>query len=307
MCGIYGLIRGAGAPLGPTTRMVTVLGHLAEARGRHSAGLALGPRSWAEAQARAEDLSVAEARVGDWQVTKTVGPFTKLYGVGLRARVNGAAVVLGHDRYATQGARTLVNANPLAVGSVIGTHAGDIDLDLAAESFQIGRTVGDTDSEVLLRALDAAAGTIPATLAVLEGVIGRAVVIWIDQRWPGLVMAARTGLTTLAFARDAHGNLYWATNPRWLRTAAVRAGVELENLWTMPEGTLMLIDVADGPRQVDQLRFTATVRPSDERWARNFAHNGFTISDAKRDTATRRHRVASPLELYRAAEPLTLF
>jgi hypothetical protein len=65
----------------------------------------------------------------------------------------------------------------------------------------------------------------------------------------------------------------------------------------VPEGTLLCIDVLDGPALADRITFTATARPSDERWACTFAHRGFALEDVAKDRSVRRHRTADPLLL----------
>ena len=104
-----------------------------------------------------------------------------------------APVVLGHTRWATQGARTLGNASPMTVGDIIGTHNGDVTAPTT-------RTEG-TDSAWLFGQLDRA-GSIKATAAVLTGLRGRAALAWTRQSRPDLVYLARTALSPLATAID---------------------------------------------------------------------------------------------------------
>src|SRR5664279_2156907 len=77
----------------------------------------------------------------------------------LRSNLLTARVVLGHTRWATQGARTLGNASPMAIGDIIGTHNGDVTAPTI-------RT-GSTDSAWLFGQLDRA-GSTKATGSVID-------------------------------------------------------------------------------------------------------------------------------------------
>ena len=114
-----------------------------------------------------------------------------------------APVVLGHTRWATQGARTLDNASPLNVGDIIGTHNGDVTAPTRN---------GSTDSAWLFDQLDHAP-TIKATAAVLTRLRGRAALAWTRRSRSDLVYLARTALSPLATAIDRAGALWWASNP----------------------------------------------------------------------------------------------
>src|SRR6266480_1695296 len=99
----------------------------------------------------------------------TLFPYTTLF----RSDLDRASMVLGHTRWATQGpAGRLVNTSPLVVGNVVGTHNGDIDAAELRKLLDLGDTVGDTDTAVLLAALEQAGADPDEILAVLSVVVG---------------------------------------------------------------------------------------------------------------------------------------
>lgn len=288
------MVRHPAADRDAADRVLFALGELAMQRGTDAAGLAFGPRSWDEVQADPFLQAAPAAQIGAWTVRKNTGDFASLMNLNpdLVELAADADIVLGHTRRATQGdSFDVANASPMVSSHLIGTHAGDL------EAVSLGRQagilpVGGTDSELLFALLDAAGGRFTQTVAALESLWGRAVAIWIDQRWPGLLQIARTAITTVTIARDAEQNLFWATNPDWLRDAVWASGGRLDRLWMVPEGTLLAIDIGvRGIRLADKIEFTATTRPKDVRLAEVVGTVGFTPADRAEDRRLRRHRV----------------
>lgn len=288
------MVRHPAADRDAADRVLFALGELATERGTDAAGLAFGPRTWDEAHADPFLQAAPAAQVGAWTVRKTTGDFASLRNLNpdLDELAAAADIVLGHTRRATQGdADDLANASPLICGNVIGTHAGDLEARLLEQDAGI-LPVGETDSELLFALLSSAQGRISHTVAALESLRGRAVAIWIDQRWPGLLQIARTAITTVTIARDSEQNLFWATNPNWLRRAVWESGNELKRLWMVPEGTLLAIDIGKkNIRLADKIDFTATTRSKDVRLADVVGTAGFTAADRAQDRRLRRHRV----------------
>lgn len=297
MCGLFGLIRSPEArDPSRASRILLELGRLAQERGRDAAGLAWAATpDWPETTALKTVMAKREVTVGGWRVLKGTTPFHGVWRGRLRPELDEAAVVIGHTRWATQGAADkVINASPLLVGHLVGTHNGDISAMAARHEFGLWRQVGDTDTEVLLQALDGTGGVVGDMVHVLESVKGRAALAWADHRWPGMVMLARAALSPLALARDLDGNLFWASNPDWFARAAVRARTTIprSRVWLAPEGTLLCVDVTEGPCLADLVRFTPTARPGDERIP--FAvWRGFTKSDRAADEELLNHRLSA--------------
>jgi len=287
MCGLFGMIRNQNADPGKATVMCLALGMLAVERGRDSAGLAMATTTGSRTLLRTPSVNRRDVSAGGWRIVKGPGSFRKVWKAEYADSLRQAPAALGHTRWATQGNRAaLVNASPLQVGQLIGTHNGDVDRRRLREQFDLPNTVGQTDTEVLFQALDDAQGVILPTVDVLETVVGRAALAWTDRRWPMLMMLARTALSPLAIAVDSEGNLFWASNPGWFAKAAKVAGARIDRkrIWLMPEGMLMMIDYSTGvPQRFDTRRFMATARAEDDRLAAIAAYRGFSRADEVKD------------------------
>jgi glucosamine 6-phosphate synthetase-like amidotransferase/phosphosugar isomerase protein len=270
--------------------MCVALGHLAEERGKDSAGLAFATAA-TQPLTRRPVNNRRDVTAGGWRIVKGSGRFRDVWKTDYMSDLDAAPVALGHTRWATQGRTTLVNSSPLQVGQLIGTHNGDVDAWRLRAEYDLPRATGETDTEVLYQALDQEGGVILPTLDVLESVVGRAALVWTDRRWPQLVMMARTAVSPLSVAVDTEGNLYWASNPGWFRKAACAADVTIAEILMVPEGTLMMIDYSSGsPALVGDRRFTATARAKDDRLAHIVAYRGFSIEDQVADEEVCSHR-----------------
>ncbi|ATM24737.1 glutamine amidotransferase class-II (plasmid) [Streptomyces alboflavus] len=303
MCGLFGVIRNQTCNPTRATIMCAALGHLAEERGKDSAGLAFATSETQELTRRPV-TNRRDVTAGGWRIIKGPGRFREVWKRDYIGALNEAPAVLGHTRWMTQGAAKLTNSSPLQVGQLIGTHNGDVDALPLRKTFGLPRATGDTDTEVLFQALDQAGGVILPTLDVLETVVGRAALAWTDRRWPQLVMLARTAVSPLSVAVDTNGNLYWASNPGWFRKAAKTADVTLTEILMVPEGTMIMVDYSTGtPVMVDDRSFTATARAKDDRLAQVVAYRGFSIEDQMADEAVCSHRTLREPQLSRSVAP----
>jgi glutamine---fructose-6-phosphate transaminase (isomerizing) len=279
MCGLFGLLRCPGADHRERASAAFVLlGVLAEERGTDAAGVALLRARTEAVPAPAGCARFSDVRFGGVRVAKAQGRFSRLWHPGLDGDLDRAAVAIGHTRWATQGGRGLAAASPLLAGTLVGTHNGDVDAAALRALFGLRRGPGGTDSEAVFQAL---AGTRDAAgqAAVLAAMRGRAALAWADRAQPRRVYLARAALSPLAVASDADGNLWWASNPQWLRVAQQETGIRLTQLKLLAEGTYAVLAAGGGRvRMAGRRRFVPVARPSDVRFQAP-AWRGFTAAD----------------------------
>lgn len=282
MCGLFGLSRNVRAehPEWASDAFVT-LGMLAEERGVDSAGVALfGPSGKVNVVTPTVQGDVTD---GGCRVVKGRGRFTDVWRPSLLPSLDRAPVALGHTRWATQGTpEYLVNAGPLLVGPLAGTHNGDVEATALRSRYALPRATGGTDSEVIYQAL--AAGHRPEE--VLSGLHGRAALAWVDRTRPGRLHLARGALSPLCVAVDSEGNLYWASNPGWFRTVAQVTYVSFRSAVMLREGTYLTVESG----VMRTASFVPVARPGDlllidKVWL------GFSPADRALDHDQRRHQV----------------
>jgi glucosamine--fructose-6-phosphate aminotransferase (isomerizing) len=284
MCGLFGLSRSPAAhhPEWASDAFVA-LGILAEERGVDSAGVALLTTRRAPIHVPAPTTE-GDVTDGGCRLVKGRGPFTEVWRPDLLADLDRAPLALGHTRWATQGSPArLVNAGPLFVGSLIGTHNGDVETAGLSTRFALPPATGGTDSEVIYQAL--AAGHPPVD--VLSALHGRASLAWADRACPERLHLARAALSPLCVSVDTEKNIYWASNPGWFRTVERDTRVRFRSAILIREGTYLTIEAGE----IESVSFTPTARPADlllpdKVWI------GFSPADCDRDRAQRRHRVA---------------
>jgi asparagine synthetase B (glutamine-hydrolysing) len=286
MCGLFGFARSARAAHPELASGVFVdLGRLAEQRGRDAAGFALA-QPWLPPT-----------------MVKAPLPFRSLWGSHHAPLLHQASVALGHTRHASQGgAGRLVNAHPLTAGGLVGTINGDIDADNLRRCLPPGLPApkGETDSEVLLLALDRVRGDLEAMCEVLATARGVAALAWIDQALPHLVFLARGALCPLVVARDAQRHLYWASSPTWFRRLDEQAGGRLGfQVERVPEGTVLAIATDKAvPTVIAERSFVPTARAGDaQRFASIWA--GLDPHEVAAFQAEARHHTVLPSNVTR--------
>jgi glutamine---fructose-6-phosphate transaminase (isomerizing) len=299
MCGLFGLIRNQhDRDPAWASRMFVALGQLAQERGRDAAGFVLvgdhpAPNAYpgtSRAPIRRRDVQLGRCRV-----VKDTCRWAQLWRQSYWQALDSAVIAFGHTRHASQGAPgALANTAPLVVGDgLIGTHNGDVDAEALRRALlqPLPTCQGETDSEVLLLALDRVRTDLPAVCDLLSTVEGLAALAWLDRQLPDLVFLARAALCPLAIAWDGRGNLYWASSPAWFRhlddQAGGRLGLEVDRV---TEGTLLAITAGTTPTIVARQSFEPVARPGDDRrfptvW------NGLDPSDIEAFQAEIRHRI----------------
>lgn len=303
MCGIFGLVRHSNARHPErATAVLAELGKHSISRGRDSAGIAYIPFNGTSSSTPVISRDAREKVAtlsGGVVVVKDTKTFDRVWDderdISLASR---AGVMIGHTRAATQGSRTdLANASPLAVGTLVGSHNGDIDTDTVQSWLETKDRVkfGGTDTEHLYRAMSNVKSHRGKVVKILEAIHGRAALAWYDRRLPGRIFLARAGLSPMAIAYDRDGNMYWASNPDWFRKidAHFNGQIGFERIFIVPEGTLFTVHFGDGsPEITDHRLFKPTVRFSDETMPESIVWRDFTIDDKKADKDNASHDVA---------------
>jgi glucosamine 6-phosphate synthetase-like amidotransferase/phosphosugar isomerase protein len=300
MCGLFGVLRSPFADdPGRASDVFVLLGALAEERGTDSAGLAL-LGGWPGLGGPPGD--------GGCRVVKGRGRFSGIWRPEFLPELDRAPVALGHTRWATQGSPVEAgNASPMTVpgtaaafsttgrpsAGVVGTHNGDIDAADLRARFALPPASGATDSEPIFQLL-AACRTPSGVTGVLEALVGRVALAWVDRDRPTQVHLARGALSPLTVAVDTDQNIYWASNPRWFREAERHTRVRFASVVMLREGTYLKVGMERRPGRRDlpdvlaTAQFVPTARDTDmdpRVWT------GFTGADADRDRAGLLHRV----------------
>ncbi|MEV3919645.1 class II glutamine amidotransferase [Actinomadura coerulea] len=288
MCGLFGVVRSPFAPdPGRASDVFVMLGALAEERGTDSAGLAL--------LGAAPGLGGAGG--GGCRVVKGRGRFSAVWRPEFLPELDRAAVAVGHTRWATQGSPAdAADAGPMVAAgvsaTVVGTHNGDVDAAGLRARFAPPPASGATDSEPIFQ-LPAGRRTPAEITGVLQALVGRAALAWVERARPTEVHLARGALSPLTVAVDTDQNIYWASNPRWFREVERHTRVRFAAVVLLREGTYLKVGMErrpgrrDLPRVLATAAFVPTARDTDmdpRVWA------GFTPADAGGDRAGLLHR-----------------
>lgn len=142
-------------------------------------------------------------------------------------------VYMGHNRWATRGAKTLANAHPFVFDNIFGAHNGTVYDAYLGDLKGFGDF--NTDSETILNGIDTVG--IEETIKVLRGAWA---LTWYDKR-NDTINFLRNGERPLFYAHDKdHKQLFWASDINLLAYCLERAGIERdkpksyrcpENIW----------------------------------------------------------------------------
>lgn len=290
MCGIFGVVRNQFA-VNPekVTAVIAELGAHSVSRGRDSSGLAFihdsCERSTIEStpsQARMSNVTLG----GGVTIVKDTKPFNDMWNDYRDASLAAqSSAIIGHTRAATQGARSdLANASPMVVGTLVGTHNGDVDVKSLKAT--LTKPVGGTDTESLYLAIHSSNSHRGRIRKTLEEVEGRVALAWYDRKIPNRINLVRGGLSPMAIAIDAEGNMYWASSPQWFRDIDEKfnGAIGFQDIWMVPEGKMVTVMFNTGEPVIEDVRdFTPTVRYSDSVLGESIIWRGFSEEDIATD------------------------
>ncbi|MGI5204438.1 hypothetical protein ACQEU6_23000 [Spirillospora sp. CA-108201] len=291
MCGLFGVVRSPfAADPGRASDVLVVLGALAEERGSDSAGLAL----------LGAPPGLGGAGGGGCRVVRGRGRFSGVWRPEFLSELDRAAVAVGHTRRAARGASVEAgDAGPLIVpgapAAVVG--ANDADIDVADLRRRYAPPAGDAAAgacgEPVLRLM--AGRRSPSEITgVLQALVGRVALAWVERDRPTEVHLARGALSPLTVAVDTDQNIYWASNPRWFRDAERHTRVRFATVVLLREGTYLKVGMERRPgrRDLPEVLTTAAFAPTARDTDRDpRVWTGFTPADAEVDRAGLLHRV----------------
>lgn len=217
MCGLVGVAGNIPLQIDKIFKTLLVLDTL---RGEDSTGVAFIHKD------RANPLSIAKV-IGD--------PFalfeTNAYSRGI-AKPN--RVIIGHNRYATQGKVNRANAHPFEYGDIVGAHNGTLNnKHVLKDGYHF-----DVDSQALINHIDK-----EGIESAIKGLNGAWALTWWDQ-----------GKSTMNFLRNDQRPLYlcesedsktvlWASEAWMLEIACAKQNLKIKNLQLLPINTHFAIDI----------------------------------------------------------------
>jgi asparagine synthetase B (glutamine-hydrolysing) len=317
MCGLFGIAR-KDSNLTNVDAMrrgailVRALGVNSEERGVHSSGLAMVTSS-IPFQNRAitkETANSKESSFNNTYIYKDSVKFSKLEMPQLGSeRILTSNIVLGHSRYATQGAASsLKNASPMLAGNLVGTHNGDVSkasIELTKEDKKLA--IGETDTEQLFIALSLASGSRKEMTAVLRKAIGRIALAFVDRKNPERLYLVRGALSPISYAWTNDGDFVYASNPDWFRRIQkeTKGDISFSNITLVPEGRLISVNTITGEVE-DVRKFTPSCRDSDLYIIRSGVYKKFNTSDRDAFETLSRRKIYATTIKKEWAEPLVV-
>lgn len=300
MCGIFGLIRTSSSAeaAARSTAAFLSLGSLSEERGTDSSGIAAyNPgRRKSNASKVTDALAASPALVIDnVTIVRETTRFSKMNLEEHLSTILNAQVLIGHTRWATQGATDDIrNSSPMLAGTLIGTHNGDVEVkSIPDHKTHEANAFGGTDSERLYLALAEVHTDRREITKVLKAVKGRAALVFMDRTRPNHLYIARTALSPVSYAFTEDGDFMYASNPDWFRQIenASKGTIRFTDITLVPEGHLLTLDTRTG-EITDIRRFTPTCRERDVSMINSAAYKKFTPEDRAAFTALHRHKIA---------------
>lgn len=231
MCGLVGIMKmGSNFGLMPVEeKMFQTMLRLDVLRGEHSTGIAAHDRD-----------------TGKMNVYKHMGPpqRSKTFKDNNVFNNNGhlkgiVDVLVGHNRYATQGAVNVDNAHPFIADNLVGAHNGTIDKNVLK---RLGENKFETDSEFVYNKIKEIG--LADTIKELDG--GAWCLTWYDVKSKKMNFL-RNSKRPLWFGQDkTFKRLAWASEKWMLEVAGERHGCTWDDVYELAEDTHLEIHSPTG-------------------------------------------------------------
>lgn len=294
MCGIFGITRTSRKAESDKdfAAIAFGLGVKSEERGRHSSGIAM-------LRNNSNDTPV---------VHKELKPFRKLNFKNVSQHIVRANTIIGHTRFATQGsASDIKNASPLVVGTICGTHNGDIDKSTVPVAAKISDST--TDTARLYEALQSHVPGSSEFIKILETAVGRMALGFTSTKLPNALVLIRGAISPLAYSYTANGTLAYASNPNWFRLIEESSlgQVAFKNITLVPEGKILIFSTLTN-ELLASYNFTPQCRESDLYLVNSSGYKNFTLADRKAFNSISFHNVVlAKVEKHPAAKVVAGF
>lgn len=219
MCGIVGA---AGKLSVNEDKMVKTMLQLDTIRGPHSTGL-FGARNNGD--------NIIFKKMGTpWEVAEYKG-----WDTFWRNQYN---VLIGHNRWATQGGINHINAHPFHHGDIYGVHNGTLNNSTRTHLLDDAKDF-DVDSENIYYHMNK--NGVDATVNKLDGAFA---LVWFDNVARTLNLT-RNSQRPLHFCYSAdRKTIFWASEAWMIRIAAAKHSVEIQEVLELKVGVLFSIPIA---------------------------------------------------------------
>lgn len=186
---------------------------------------------------------------GDVDWIKRVGIASDLQDIRGYDRVvnNRQKILIGHNRYGTQGAKSNANAHPFECGDVVGAHNGTVPWD-SKNKLPKASTFG-TDSEAIFNAIDEIG--VEKTLGLLHG--AWALTYW-DARDDTLNFIRNKERPLYYAFNAAHTTMFWASEEGLLHWILGRNGIKYDKPTLLIEDTLLSFTIPAFNKEFDEPR-----------------------------------------------------
>lgn len=179
------------------------------------------------------------SRQGDVKLAKQVGDPFRLFDTKSfdRALQGFNCVMIGHNRYATQGKVNSANAHPFEFSKIVGAHNGTLTNKHVLDDARLF----DVDSENLYHHMNK--NGVEDTIHKLDGAWA---LVWFDKE-EGKLNFIRNDKRPLFFAvvKNQPELLFWASEKWMLSVALSREELEVEEIREVPVDTWISLEVYD--------------------------------------------------------------